>query len=81
MELLKLRERFPDKRMSEIADLLDWSRLPRIDSSSTVSESSVNYVGELVQRAISGDKYAVSLLEHLRQTGSFNGAPTEPGDG
>ena len=79
--LIAMRENFPGKRMSEIADMLDWSRVPKVKSSTIVQETRSVYMATLIRQAGEGNQHAASLLEYHKRTGSFNGAPQEPADG
>lgn len=70
--LKALRERYPDKPMHELADMIEWDDAPMAEQSTVGMETAKKYQAELLERSKNGDKYAMSMLN--------GNAFDEPGD-
>lgn len=63
--LAEARRDYPRVPLSQIADRIPWDAMPEIDKTWTsVTESVAAYQYELQERAVKGDRFAISVLEH-----------------
>ena len=61
--LLRAREMRPEWPLHQVADHLEWGRMPRYNASDSIAtETHRRYHAELQERAAAGDRYATSLL-------------------
>jgi hypothetical protein len=74
--LMRYRQLHPDTPLSEIADTIPWDEpeLLLVEDELDVPD----YIRELQHRSANGDKFAISMLEHFYEHGTFQGALTEP---
>jgi hypothetical protein len=62
--LLAARAAAPDERLSELADRLPWSELPRFNPGDSIAQEAARaYHAELEERSAAGDRYATSMLK------------------
>lgn len=62
--LLKAREEYPDVPLHILADGIPWNEIPEIDKTMTLGKQQAReHQAQLELRALSGDRYAMSMLE------------------